>query len=145
MSPSQKLGTDSPSSASALATHSAGRPRRTAATTPAPTPSSGGERDRQQRQLDRHRQRGAQHRGDARPRCGSRCPRSPCSALLTNCQNCTGSGWSRPYCCRIAAERLRRAVLPGQGEGRVAGEGAHAEEHHDRGQQQRDQPTARRG
>ena len=29
-------------------------------------------------------------------------PRSPCSAWLTNRQNCTGSDWSRPYCCRIA-------------------------------------------
>ena len=38
--PSQKCGTDSPIRARPLAAHSDGRPRRTAATTPAPIPST---------------------------------------------------------------------------------------------------------
>src|SRR3954469_6870491 len=101
MSPSQKLGTDSPRSARALATHSAGRPRRTAATMPAPTPS---------------RVANAMASSDSSIVTGSavrsievtlapvriEMPRSPCSAWLTNRQNCTGSDWSSPYCCRIA-------------------------------------------
>jgi hypothetical protein len=39
MMPSQKLGTDRPSSAPMLASHSVQEPRRTAASTPAPTPN----------------------------------------------------------------------------------------------------------
>ena len=137
MQPEPEVGTDSPSSARRV-----GQPLGRAAPPHRGDDAGahaehGGDHDRQQRQLDRHRQRGAQHRGDAGCRCGSRCPGRPaarCSRTARTARAATGPGRTA---ARIAASVSGRAVLAGQGQGRVAGQGPHAEEHHHRGQQQR--------
>src|SRR5664280_3894696 len=86
----------------ALANHSAGRPRLTAATAPASTPRNVASRIAS---TDSSRVTGRAVRSIEVTLVPVRIevPRSPCSALLAKCQNCTGSDWSRPYCWRIAA------------------------------------------
>ena len=105
---------------SALATHSAGRPRRTAATTPAPTPMRPRRRMASSASSSVTGSAVSSIERDRLARCGWRCPGRPGAALLTKRQYCTSSGWSRPYCSRIAAQGLRVRSSPGEGERRVA-------------------------
>ena len=93
ISPNQKFGTDSPSSATEFAAHSVAVRRRTAATTPDPTPMSTA--------ITIANMASCRVTGSACPiveRTGSPVradrPRSPVSALSTYRAYCTGSGRS---------------------------------------------------
>ena len=116
-----------------------GRPRRTAATTPAPTPMSDARSaiaNTDSCSVTGSAWRDARRDRQPGPRSSGRGRRA--AALPRSARTAPAPAGPARTCCRIARQRLRVALLAGQRPGRVAGQRPDAEEDHDRHQDERD-------